>query len=194
MKQRILVILGHPSAATFNGALAQAYARAAEASGAAVRIMNIGELKFDPILHQGYKVIQDLEPDLLKFQENVRWADHLVWVYPDWWGSMPALLKGLIDRALLPGFGFKYPDPGLSFPAQLLKGRSARLIVSMDAPPWYYRWLIGAPGHLMMRRAILGFCGVSPIRVTSIGPMKIATELDRQRWLKQVAHLGAKRA
>ena len=86
----------------------------------------------------GYAQIQPLEPDLLDAQASITWAQHLVWVYPIWWGGLPALLKGFLDRIFLPGFAFKY-RPNSALWDRLLTGRSAELLVTMDSPPWYYR-------------------------------------------------------
>jgi NAD(P)H dehydrogenase (quinone) len=110
MPTRILIILGHPRADSFCGALAEAYAEAARAGGSEVRVISLGSLSFDPILHNGYAAVQPLEPDLFAAQAAISWAEHLVFVYPLWWGAMPALLKGFIDRVFLPGFAFKFRD------------------------------------------------------------------------------------
>ena len=151
--------------------------------------MRIGDLDFDPILHQGYKQIQALEPDLLQAQVNITWAQHLVFVYPTWWGAMPALLKGFIDRVFLPGFAFRYRDNS-PFWDRLLTGRSAHLLVTMDTPPWYYRWVFRMPGHNQMRRTILEFSGIKPVRVTSFGPVRPSTPQQRAKWLARACELG----
>ena len=122
MAQRILVILGHPSADSLSAALAQSYKEGAQAAGAQVRLLDLGALAFDPILRAGYRGEQALEPDLQAAQAQITWAEHLVWVYPTWWGAMPALLKGFIDRVFLPGFAFKYRQ-GSSLWDRLLAGR-----------------------------------------------------------------------
>ena len=109
MAQRILVILGHPSESSLCAGLAQSYIEGARAAGAEVRLLALGALTFDPLLHAGYRGEQALEPDLQAAQAQITWAEHLVWVYPTWWGAMPALLKGFIDRVFLPGFAF---NPG----------------------------------------------------------------------------------
>ena len=190
MAQRILVILGHPSADSLSAALAQSYKEGAQAAGAQVRLLDLGALAFDPILRAGYRGEQALEPDLQAAQAHITWAEHLVWVYPTWWGAMPALLKGFIDRVFLPGFAFKYRQ-GSSLWDRLLAGRSAQLLVTMDTPPWYYRWVQRGPGHHQMQKTILGFSGIRPVRVHEYGPVHSATAQRKQRWLAQARKLGA---
>ena len=152
-------------------------------------MINLGELSFDPVLHQGYHETQPLEPDLLATQEAIRWAEVLVFAYPNWWGTMPALLKGFLDRALLPGFAFKYRENS-RFWDRLLAGRRGRLLVTTDTPGWYYRTVIRAPGHQMMRRAVLGFCGVKPVRTAVFGPVRGSDATTRERWLARAAAVG----
>ena len=101
------------------------------------------------------------------------------------------VLKGFIDKVFLPGFGFQYRN-GSVWWDKLLKGRSARLIVTMDTPPWYFRWIYGRPGHNAMKKAILEFCGVKPVKICSIGPVKSSTTKKRAGWLNNVQKLGEK--
>ena len=183
------MIVGHPDPRSFCAALAGAYAEGARAAGAEVRLINLGELSFDPVLHQGYHENQPLEPDLLAAQEAIRWAEVLVFAYPNWWGTVPALLKGFLDRALLPGFAFKYRENS-RFWDRLLAGRRGRLLVTTDTPGWYYRTVIRAPGHHMMRRAVLGFSGVKPVRTAVFGPVRGSDATTRERWLARAAAVG----
>lgn len=187
---KVLVILGHPQATSFCGAIAQAYADGAAAAGHEVRFLAVGDLDFDPIRRTGYGEAPPLEPDLVRAQEDIAWCDHMAWAYPNWWGTMPALMKGFIDRAILPGFAFKYHEGKLLWD-KLLKGRSARLLVTMDTPALWYRWVIGRPGHKQMRHSVLGFCGVKPVRVSQFGVVKKATPDRREKWLRSARDLGA---
>ncbi|MFF2888704.1 NAD(P)H-dependent oxidoreductase [Paenibacillus sp. NPDC057967] len=193
MKTNILVINGHPDPKSFSSALSEAYIAGAEANGAQVRYLDLSKLSFNPILQYGYRQRTELEPELLEAQELIRWAHHLVFVYPTWWGAMPALLKGFIDRVFLPGFAFKYRQNSQLWD-KLLSGRTAHLIVTMDTPSWYNRWIYGHAGHNVMKRNILEFCGIKPVRITEITPIKPSTPEQRAKWLDQAQRLGAKRA
>lgn len=189
----IAVILGHPDTDSLCGAIARAYAEGARAGGATVREINLGELDFDPVLWHGYNQIQPLEPDLLAAQEVIRDADVLAFAYPTWWGAAPALLKGFVDRVFLPGFAFKYRENS-RFWDRLLAGRSGRLLVTMDTPHWYYRLMVGQPGHRMMGRAILGFSGVKPVRTAVFGVVRGSSEGTREQWLARARTLGERDA
>ena len=191
MTARILVILGHPQQESFCGAIATAYATGARETGSEVREILLGNLNFDPMRRGGYSTEQPLEQDLVSAQESILWAQHIVFVYPLWWGAMPALLKGFIDRVFVPDFAFRYRK-GSKLWERLLKGRSAHLFVTMDSPPWYYRWICRMPGHKQMKQAILGFSGVKPVGITNFGSVRNSTLAQREKWLAQARTAGAK--
>lgn len=187
--KRILLIYGTPKAAGLCHALGDAYAQGARGEGHVVRSLKLSEMAFDPILHGGYEQGQTLETDLLDAQRLIHWAEHLVLVYPVWWGGLPTLLSGFFDRVLTPGFAFKVH--GRKDPAnELLKGRSAELLVTLDTPPRYFRWVFGAPAHRQMTRTILGFCGINTTRLTEFAPIRGASEAQRQEWVRQAGQLG----
>ena len=189
--KKILIINGHPDKESLCFALAESYKKGAELSGADCKLINLVDLDFNPILTFGYRKVSELEPDLLQAQREILNADHLVFVYPNWWGTYPALLKGFIDRVFLPNFAFKYRDDSPLWDG-LLKGKSARLIVTMDTPKWYYWLIFRSPGHNSMKKGILGFCGIKPIRITSFAPIKSSDDGKRKQWIEEVEKLGEK--
>ncbi|MBF6032402.1 NAD(P)H-dependent oxidoreductase [Pseudomonas sp. P155] len=190
MGKRILLILGHPSGASFCAALAERYVQSAIDAGHEVRQLRLGELDFDPVLREGYRQIQALEEALSVAQSDILWAEHLTLVYPIWWGGIPALLKGFFDRVFLPGFAFKYRK-GKAFPDKLLKGRTAHLLVTMDTPPWYYRWFYRMPGLHQVRKTTLEFCGIKPLRTLTFGPVLGSSDHQRKTWLRQAQAIAA---
>lgn len=185
MSKNIVVILGHPDSNSYCASLAESYVKAAEEKGHNLKLFKLGDARFDPILHHGHNLRQELEPDLVEIREAIQWASHIVFVYPIWWGSIPALLKGFIDRTFLPGFAFRY-RPNSIWWDRLLAGRSAHLIVTMDTPPWYYRWIYKMPGHNQMKITILEWCGIKPVKISSFGPLKDSSDQQRENWRQKV--------
>lgn len=187
--KRILVINGNPDKESLCFNFAESYKKGAESTGASCNIIHLTDLDFDPVLKFGYRIKPELEPDLVRAQEYIMEADHLVFVYPTWWGTYPALLKGFIDRVFLPKFAFKYRE-GSIFWDKLLTGKSARLIVTMDTPKWYYSLVYKNPGHNSMKKGILNFCGVKPVKITTFSPVKSATEEIIKTWIEKIYKLG----
>lgn len=188
--KRIFILLGHPDQDSFNCTLADEYEKGANDAGHEVRRVNISDMKFDPILHHGYRLAQDLEPDLLAFQENMRWCEHFVVFYPSWWSTMPALLKGLFDRTWLPGFAFQFTSE-FSW-KKLLKGRSAAMFVTSDTIS-FLQWLILGDTTNELKKGILWFAGFSPICVRKFGYLKHFNSTGRRERIKRkVYNLGRK--
>lgn len=187
--KNILIIHGHPDKESFSTALFDAYKKGAVASGAIVKEIIISDLQFNPNLGMGYRKRTELEPNLLDAQEKIKWATHLVWIYPVWWGSLPALLKGFIDRVFLPGFAFQKRENSVWWD-KLLTGKSARIISTLDQPAWYYWLVYREPSNNAMKKLTLQFCGINPVKVTSIGPLRLSKEAYRLNWLKKIEQLG----
>ncbi|MBC7836318.1 NAD(P)H-dependent oxidoreductase [Acetobacteraceae bacterium] len=192
-KKKILILIGHPDVTeTLSAELALLYETAAVKAGHEVKKVHLGELKFDPILHKGYKTIQELEPDLKKLQETINWCDHFVLVYPNWWDTMPALLKGLFDRIWLPGFAFNMRKTNQGTPAfgwrKRLKGKSARVVVLSGTLPLFIFLLFGDYTN-EIKRGILWFAGFKT-KVSRFGPTEKAPEWKKNEWRKKVMRLG----
>src|SRR4051812_27847197 len=171
MAKKILIINGHPNPESFCFAIAKAYQESALGSGAEVKEIVIADLEFDKNLQFGYQKRMTLEPDLLDAWEKIKWAEHLVWVHPVWWGGLPAITKGFIDRLFLPGMAFKYRENSVWWD-KLLKNKTAHIITTLDQPGWYYRLAFGRPSVNQLKRSTLQFCGISPVKVTYIGAVK----------------------
>ena len=188
-RKKILIINGHPDQESFNYALSEAYRKGAEKSNAEIKEISIRALNFNPNIEFGYRARTELEPDLKDAQEKLKWADHIVWFYPVWWGSVPAIMKGFLDRVLLPGFAFKKRE-GSVWWDKYFTGKTSHLICTMDQPTWYYRWINKGPSHSAMKKLTLNFIGVKSVKITSIGPLRLSKDTFRQRWLAKVENIG----
>ena len=189
--KKILIINGHPNKESFNFGIANAYKTGAKKSGAEVKEIIIADLKFNPNLQFGYQKRTELEPDLIESWEKIKWADHLVWIHPVWWGGLPAITKGFIDRLFLPGMAFQYKENSVWWD-KLLKGKTAHIITTLDQPSWYYRFVYGQPSVNQLKKTTLEFCGVKPVKVSYIGVIKTANEELRGKWLTKVEEFGLK--
>ncbi|NUB90752.1 NAD(P)H-dependent oxidoreductase [Haloterrigena sp. SYSU A121-1] len=191
----VLIVLGHPRTDSLCGALADAYRDGALEAGLEVRQLAVADLAFDPDVREVSPTDQPLEPDLREARDSIEWADHLVFVYPNWWGTMPARLKGFFDRVFTPGFAFVEYDEGEGAGHEgLLDDKTAELIVTMDMPPWVYRWIYRQPGNNAVKRATLGYAGIRTTRITNLGPVEGSTPEERGEWLETATRLGERLA
>ena len=190
-QKKIFIFVGNPDKDTFSTALAESYARGARAMGHEVRMTHIADIRFDPILHKGYKVVQELEPDLVKFQEDVRWCEHFVSVFPIWWSDMPTLMKGIVDRVWMPGFAFNFRKGLIPGWYRRLRGRSARVIVTSDTHPCIL-WILFGGNINNWVRGTLRFSGFAPIRKSWFSGMQKLAPERATRLIAKVERLGRK--
>jgi len=189
--KKILIIKGHPDKESYNEALANSYMQGAKQAGAELRVIHVSDLKFNPNLAYGYRKRTELEPDLLACWEDIIWSEHIVWIYPIWWGSVPAMLKGFIDRLFLPGMAFKKRENSLWWD-KYLTNKTAHIISTLDQPVWYY-WLVnGRPSYHAMKKMTLQFCGIKSVKTTTIGPIHLSKKEYRQKWIDRVEKYGSK--
>lgn len=185
----ILIILGHPRKESFSEALANAYRLGVLNGGMNVKQINVSEMQFEPNVLTVSPRSQYLEEDIKNAQNLISWADHIVFVYPTWWGTMPALLKAFLDRVLTPGFAFE-DIHGSDNWIKLLKGKSAQIITTMDTPLWVFHWLHKRPGHNALAKSTLQYCGIYPVKILSFSPVNDSSENTRKRWLDKTHQKG----
>jgi putative NADPH-quinone reductase len=186
---KILVIDGHPDKTSFTAAVANAYFEGAYNGKHDVKIIKLRDLKFDPILHNGYKKEQKLEKDLVKAQELIKWCEHLVLVTPVWWNNVPALLKGFMDRVLNPGFAFSY-SAETKKPTGLLKGRTFRVLYS-QASPFCVSFFLHRDCFWKQMKCVFKFCGFSGVKRKAFCNIQgMQKEVLRKSCLKRTVKMG----
>lgn len=196
MTRRILVVIGTPLDDTLTHSLARAYAISAREAGADVRII---DLAVDPIpahLHSRAQLRAPrtdadlpLDPDVARYLDDVRWAEHLVFVHPQWWGTAPAALKAFIDRVFLSGATFRYRENS-PLSERLLAGRTARVVMTMDSPRLWNRLVYRNAAETSLTRATLGYCGVKTVGVTRFTPVRFSDDAARAGWIARVEGLA----
>src|SRR4051794_32913311 len=187
----VLIINGHPREESLSTGLMEAYIAGAKKAGATIQTLIISHLQFDLNVSHHTPHLQYMEPDLRNAQELIVWAEHIVFIYPTWWGTVPALLKGFIDRVFTSGFAFEETEAGIGY-EPLLRGKTAEILTTMDTPTLAYQFIYRAPGHNAMRRAILEFCGLIVTRISAFGPVKKSDHHKRKAWLTTAMERGLK--
>lgn len=190
---RIAIIQGHPDPVGNHlcHALGEAYAKGATDAGHDVSTVNVAHLDF-PLLHSQndwHLGKESTPPGLHEAQQTCVDADHFVLIYPLWLGTMPALLKGFLEQVFRPGIALSY---GEGFPKALLKGKSARIVVTMGMPALAYRYYFRAHSLKNLQRNILGFVGIGPIRSTLFGMVEAVSDKKRAAWFGKMQALGRK--
>lgn len=168
--KRILIIHGHPDwdHPHLCHALAQAYIEGARAAGHTVEEVTPARLEF-PLLGSAQQWQEgEVPPALLPVQQAITRADHLVLLYPLWLGGMPASMKGFLEQVARPGFAIAREPKNPLHPG-LLGGRSAHVLVTMGMPAALYRLFYRAHSLQCLKRNILAFVGIRPVRTTLIG-------------------------
>ena len=158
------------------------------AAGHELRRIEVAQLDF-PLLRSQARWLEEAPPPALQqAQAAIRWADHIVLVFPLWLGTVPALLKGFLEQVFRPGFAFV--SDGGRFPRQGLAGKSARVVVTMGMPAFWYRTFFRAHGVRGLEQGILGFCGIKPVRESFFGLVETKDAKARDKWLKKLGQLG----
>lgn len=196
MNQRILVVIGTPLPQTLNHALAHAYIDEARSAGAELRVIDLARdaIPTHPTSRDELRAPRDqsdrtLDPAVEQYLGDVEWAEHIVFYYPQWWGTFPAAMKAFVDRVFLAGATFQQ-SPTTSTWKKLLTGRTARLVMTMDSPRWWNRLVYRNAAETSLKRAILGYCGIKTIGVTRFTPVRLSEESARAEWVERAASLG----
>ena len=187
--RKIMIVVGHPQTNTFCEALGNAYKEAAAAAGHQAQLFPLATLTFDPILRNGYRMVQPLEPDLQKAYEALAACDHLVLIFPLWCGDMPALLKGFIERILQPDL-IARADTENAMNWSIFSNKTARIVMTMGMPVSIYRWWYRGHALKLLTRNILNFIGIKPVTHTLFGMLGTSKPETRNRWVDQIRDLG----
>ena len=190
---RIVIVQGHPDGQERHlcHALADAYAVGAERAGHRVERIDLSKIDIPFLTSQREQEHGAVPPTIAEAQALVKDANHLVFVHPLWLGEMPALLKAFLEQMARPGFAYDVTKP--PFRNGLLRGKSARVMITMGMPSWAYRIFYGSHSLKAMKIGILHFVGIRPVRATLIGGVGSAG-FDGSVWLKEMERLGARAA
>lgn len=188
--KKIAIIIGNPRKKSFSQFIAKKCEEGALEAGNKVKVIDLSKIDFYPVRRGGYGEEALLEKDLIEAQKIMKWADKFVIIYPLWMGNVPAILKGFFERTFSKGFAYDISDKG--WPTKLLKEKSAHVIVTMGMPGVFYKFWYGAIDFKILKKGLLGFCGINPIKLTVFGLVDKASDKRRDKFIEQVKKIGSK--
>ena len=186
---KVMIVVGHPQNNTFCEALGNTYLKGAQSAGHDAQLFVLSQMKFDPILREGYHREQPLEPDLREAYIALAECDHLVLIFPLWCGDMPALLKGFIERILQPDLIARQSTEN-EMDWHIFSNKTARIVMTMGMPVSIYRWFYRGHALKLLTRNILHFIGIKPVRHTLFGMVGTSKPETRDGWLREIEELG----
>jgi putative NADPH-quinone reductase len=190
MPKTVCIVQGHPhgSGKHLCHAIADAYADGARAGRAEVRRIDLGNMII-PLLRDPAEFLSAPPDAIAAAQDTIRESRHIVVIYPLWLGTMPAVVKAFFEQLCRKGFAIDANSKG-GWPKQMLKGKSARVIVTMGMPAAAYKLIFGAHGVRGFESGILGMAGIQPIRETLVGSVDALNRNRTEALLARVRRLG----
>jgi NAD(P)H dehydrogenase (quinone) len=189
MNTKILVILAHPNKQSYNHAIAFSAVKQLQENGHNVIFHDLYTEKFDPILpSQEFPSEVTLPSNIKQHCDELRLADGIIIVHPNWWGQPPAILKGWVDRVMRPGVAYKFleGDKGEGIPLGLLKAKAAIVFNTANTPSKREQMVFGDPLQLLWKNCIFDLCGVRKFYREMFTVVVTSTLDQRQEWLRKV--------
>lgn len=192
LAKKIFVLNGHPAEESLNRTLAETYAQSAINAGHQVKLLHLSDLNFDPDYgFSGYVNQKPLEPELEEVLSAIEWSEHVVLTTPMWWGGLPAKLKGVFDRALLPGRAFSTRETNwMGLPAPMLEGRTGRVFITSDTPGWFMRWHYHNALLRQLKDQIFGFVGIKLSKIIHFSGASHPKAGLVDKWISDVRKYG----
>ena len=182
----ILIIYAYPNMTSFNAKLFETVKQNIPSTNK-VQVLDLYKEKFDPVLYfDKEKRRRDLQndPSTKKYRDQIIWADHLIFIFPIWWSSTPAILKGYIDRVFSAGFAYKFE--GL-MATKLLKGKTATIITTHDTPALYAKLVQKDYGNILKKQT-LGMVGIKTKKMLTMPYLRNSNEKQREKFINKVVN------
>jgi NAD(P)H dehydrogenase (quinone) len=186
---QVSVILAHPTAGSFNHAIALKAVRALKRNGHEVFFHDLYQEQFDPLL-TSVEIPREapLPPEIKRHCLEIAQAEGIVIIHPNWWGQPPAILKGWVDRVIRPGIAYEFleEDKGEGIPKGLLKARAALVFNSSNTPAEREQSVFGDPLESLWKDCVFGLCGVENVFRKMFCVVVTSSTNERMQWLEEV--------
>lgn len=190
-----LIVLAHPRPDSFNHAIAETVKQSLLSQGVNVFFHDLYQENFPPVLPEGEEKREAILPPLIsRHCEEIRSADGIIVIHPNWWGQPPAILKGWIDRVFRPDVTYRFlaDDHGEGVPQGLLKAHIAIVFNTANTSVKREDEVFGDPLQTIWKNCIFGLCGINNFLRRTFTVMVTSTAEQREFWLSEVKSITEK--
>ena len=184
----ILVIYAYPNKEGLNYTIKETILKNIDKTHT-IKKIDLYKEKFNPVLYfdkEHKRRNLHLDEETEAYRELIKWSEYIIFIYPIWWGSMPAILKGFIDRVFAKDFAYKYKG---IMPIGLLKGKQSWIINTHDTPAWYVKIHQQDYGHVL-KKQILKFCGIKKVKHTTLSFVRKSDKKKRDKFLMKIKKIS----
>ena len=186
----VLIIYAHPSHEGHSGYFLSETVKLLEEKKISYGLLDLYALKYDPLLRKEevYSLnAREVSSATKNMQKKISDHDLFIFIFPVWWGSMPAILKGFFDKTLTPGFAFRFVH---GIPVKLLKGKRAIAFMPSGYPRLISFFRFRNAPHYLLSAEILGFCGIKT-KTYVLGSSRRFTE-ERKKKIERIVKRALK--
>lgn len=187
---RTAIVFNHPYSGSYCNAILESVVKGLENAQHEVDLMHLDKDGFNPAMSEAdlkaFVEHRPIDPQVLDYNERLKKADHLIFIFPIWWDIMPATTKGFIDRVLFPGVVYDHHPRGFGLVPLLKNLKSVTVITTMNKPRILYSLLIGNLIQKVMIKSVFRTMGYRNLKWISFTSVKSVSHTKRVKWLKRL--------
>ncbi len=186
---KVLIIYSNHHEGNFNWQLLEKLKDSLLHNGHELIVRDLYQIDFDPVLRtKDFEMISsgNIPADIEKEQSFVSWADAMIFIYPVWWGGMPAIVKGYIDRVF--SWGFAYQS-GINGVIPLLGGKKAVVMNTLGQTRAEYERGMFKAMNRINAEGVFGFCGIEMVEPLYFASIHSAGDQEKQEYIRQAINL-----
>jgi NAD(P)H dehydrogenase (quinone) len=192
---KVLIVYCHPYEKSFNHALLESIRMGVQDAGDIIEVIDLVRDGFNPVFSAGELALfsqgKFLDEKIGEYQMKIQSADHLVFLYPYWWGGMPAILKGFFDKVFLPGWAY-HETPEGRFIGHLKQIKSATMLITMSMSGPIFKLIFESAVKRLYFLGGLGSCGIRKIMLKTLNGVDKVPDRKREIWLKKIRNWAGK--
>jgi len=187
---RVVIVFNHPYEGSYGSAVLDAVTKGLKKAKHEVDLMHLDDEGFNPVMSKAdlkaFVEHKPVDPQVIEYNERLKKADHLIFIFPIWWDLMPAMTKGFIDRVLTPGVAYDHHPRGFGLVPLLKKLKGVTIITTMNKPKIMYSLLIGNLIRKAMLRSVFKTMGYKNLKWISFNRVKSVSQEKRVKWLTDI--------